>query len=116
MPIIKPEVQKVLREAGLVKKIESSDSIDTILSESGLSKSEVIEELSSLARSSSNETLRLRALELAMKAHGLLKNDNAAVQVPNFTIVFQKDVVGDHDVNPILIPRELRKEEKDGIN
>lgn len=107
MPLMRPEVQNVLRAAGLEK--ESSNPEETIsgkLDRAGLSQDEIAEELAHLAKNSGNEVLRLRALETGLKAHGALKE--TAPQIPTFNLIIQsaspsKEVPS---VNPVLFPRQ----------
>ena len=112
MPIIRPEVQKVLRTAGLMEdKAQNPDAtIIDQLNQVGLDDENIAKELSNLALNSNNEALKLRALETAMKARGTLKD--AAPQIPSFTIIIQnseqepRDFSATHGVNPILFPRQ----------
>lgn len=108
MPLIKPEIQKVLRASGLEREEAPEGTISEKLDRAGLSTTDIAEELTKIATSSGNETLRLRALETAMKAHGVLK-DSASVQVPSFTVVIQHAGSGSEntkDLNQILFPRQ----------
>ncbi len=114
---MKPEIQKVLRASGLDNSIENDDStISDKLNRAGLGTEQIADELSLLARSTNNESLKLRALETAMKAHGVLKE--SAPQVPSFTLVIQSNsetqVTSKYNlpagVNPILLPRQLLKD------
>ena len=116
MPLIKPEIQNLLRKAGLAPE---QSKIDQTLVEkldcAGLDLDSVLEELNILAKSSGNEALRLRALETALKAHGALKD--SAPAIPSFTIIIQ-DGASAHEttnpqVNPILLPRQLLSTLKD---
>ncbi len=112
MPLIKPEIQNLLRKAGLAPE---QSKIDQTLVEkldcAGLDLDSVLEELNTLAKSSGNEALRLRALETALKAHGALKD--SAPAIPSFTIIIQDpshlsdQQVNSTQVNPILLPRQL---------
>jgi hypothetical protein len=108
MPLIKPEVQKILRAAGLEKAARPEDeSLIDKLSNAGLSGDALAEELTSLALHSNNDALRLRALETVLKVKGALKEQPA--QLPSFTIVIQnssKDLSETEGVNPILFPRQ----------
>lgn len=109
MPLIKPEVQKILREAGLEKepRTKPNGTVDENLSLAGLSNESIAEELTHLALNSSNESLRLRALETALKVRGALKETPPVL--PSFTIVIQNsspDLAKTGGVNPILIPRQ----------
>src|SRR5215475_7328318 len=111
MPIIKPEIQKVLRTAGLVEESNPQGSVDESLINAGLDNESLAEELTGLALRSNNENLRLRAIETALKVKGALKE--TAPQVPSFTIVIQNspasvspDLNSTQGVNPILFPRQ----------
>lgn len=105
MPLIKPEIQQALRVAGLLpEEKESNLSFTEQLDASGLSNVELADELVHLAKNSQNESLRLRALELAARTRGLLK-DATNTQIPNFTIVIQSGADAPLD-NPILFPRK----------
>jgi len=117
MPLMRPEVQKVLRSAGLIaeKQAESDSPISEKLDAAGLSLENTFEGLSQIALSSGNEALRLRALETSLKAHGALKE--IAPPIPSFTIIIQPSATGSSSsvagipvgVNPILLPRQLLK-------
>lgn len=117
MPIIKPEVQKILRTAGLIEDrseiSEDSLNMDQQLSISGLNGESIAEELTNLALHSQNESLRLRALETALRVKGALKDQPA--QLPTFNIVIQgssTDLSKTEGVNPIIFPRQSLSEEK----
>lgn len=108
MPLIKPEVQKVLKEAGLLSS-KTSTSVIEQLNDAGLTDESIAEGLSELANSR-NETLRLRALETALKVKGALKDTPPVV--PSFTVVIQNsshDLSKTEGVNPILFPRQSFK-------
>lgn len=102
MPLIKPEVQKILRAAGLEKET-SVGSASEKLSSAGLDEDRIAEELTAIATSSGNEALRLKALETALKVHGSLK-DQTTAQLPSFNIIIQGSSEG--SINPILLPRQ----------
>lgn len=109
MPIIKPEIQKVLRTAGLLpeERAESS-TIHEGLESAGLTTEAIADELTSLALRSNNEALRLRALETALKVKGALKDTPA--QIPNFTVIIQssagEELSKTQGVAPHLFPRQ----------
>lgn len=114
MPLIKPEIQNVLRAAGLTKEkpLASESSIIEKLDDAGLSLPEILEQLAFIAKESGNEALRARCLETALKAHGALKDTTPAP--PSFTIVIQDSSSSAlNGVNPILLPRQLLKELKE---
>jgi hypothetical protein len=111
MPLIKPEIQKILRESGLDKSSDRECTVDEQLNLSGLSNEAVADELSHLALNSQNEALRLRALETVLKVRGALKEQPQAV--PSFTIIIQNsspDLTKTGGVNPILFPRVVKSE------
>ena len=123
MPLIRPEIQKVLRQAGLAPAARDSQSQQTIseqLDAAGLSLPETLEELALVAKSSGNESLRVRCLETVMKAHGALKE--TAPAPPSFTIIIQPSSFQESattlqthagvplSVNPIFLPRQLLNE------
>jgi hypothetical protein len=115
MPLIRPEIQQVLRQAGVLQEKKQTSSSENTLVEkldaAGLSLEEILEELSTAAKTSGNESLRLRALETALKAHGALKE--TAPLPPSFTIIIdnsgstQQSSTLPLGVNPILLPRQL---------
>ena len=116
MPLMKPEIQNILRKAGLAPASSDSDerSVSEKLDAAGLSLQETLDQLAYIAKESGNESLRARCLETALKAHGALKDTTPAP--PSFTIVIQPSQgspsVSSHPnlpqgVNPILLPRQL---------
>jgi hypothetical protein len=109
MPLIKPEVQKILKQAGLVKdqNTEIDRTINETLIDAGLSDENIAEELTSLALHSNNEGLRLRALETALKVKGALKETPPVI--PSFTVVINnsnKDLSNTAGLNPTVFPRQ----------
>lgn len=98
MPILKPEIQAALREAGLSR---DSTSISDKLNNADLSIDDAIIMLGDIARGG-DTAQRQRALDTILKLHGVLKEN---VQVPVVTIVIN-DPDGPKGINPILIPRE----------
>lgn len=117
MPIIKPEVQKILRTAGLLNEsVAETTTIETSLNNAGLDNTSMAEELTSLALRSQNESLRLRAIETALRVKGALKD--ATPQVPSFTIVINganSDLSRTSGINPTLFPRQSYKPSKEII-
>lgn len=120
MPLIKPEVQSILRESGLAPERNSKANEGTIaekMAQAGLDDECLVEELYNIAKMSSNEGLKLRALETALKIRGALKD--TAPPPPSFTIVIQpssfhtSDQYATDGTNPILLPRQLLNNIKD---
>jgi hypothetical protein len=120
MPIIKPEVQKVLRTAGLLPEERAENAtIHESLDNVGLTTESIADELAGLALRSNNEALRLRALETVLKVKGALKDTPAVI--PSFTVVIQssddQNLKLTQGTAPHLFPRQslelLAHEEKD---
>lgn len=117
MPLIRPEIQKVLRSAGLMeepageKTAGEDGTLTDKLNDAGLSLREILENLAYTAKESNNEGLRVRCLETALKVHGAMKD--SAPAIPSFTIVIQESSSAPTSdptikgVNPILLPRQL---------
>ncbi len=123
MPLMRPEVQEVLRAAGLAPGATKSDerTLSDKLDAAGLSLEETLEQIAQIINSTGNDALRMRAAETVLKAHGALKE--TAPAPPSFTIVIQeslgngqiaKPLAGatnlPEGVNPICLPRQLLKE------
>lgn len=123
MPLIKPEIQKVLRDAGLLKKSSTEESAPELTLQdrfeaAGFGVQDTIEELVGIAKNSGNEGIRLRAIEASLKVQGMLKEKDVQA-LPSFTIVIQPPATGSSEsllnlhpglpqgVNPILLPRQL---------
>ena len=115
MPLMRPEVQAVLRKCGLDKgpaAVGEDSTLSEQLSAAGLDLSTVLENLASVANNSGNEALRLSATRDALKMHGALREQPAAAsQMPSFTIIINDKggaaaelVQGE---NPIFLPRQL---------
>lgn len=113
MPLMRPEVQKILRAAGLGTE-EKSSSQDSPLAQrldaAGLSLDDTIDTLASIINSTGNESLKLNAVRDVLKMHGALKETSPAP--PSFTIIIQDTSEAPTSglpsgVNPILLPRQL---------
>jgi hypothetical protein len=106
MPLIRPEIQKVLRATGLEKE-PTEGTISEKLSEVGLSDDSIAENLADIATRSGNEALRLRAIETALKVRGALK-DQVQNSTPTFNLIIQScnPSVTPPSVNPIVFPRQ----------
>lgn len=118
MPILKPEIQKALRVAGLAKETVDS-SLSDKLELRGLSLDSTLEVLFDLVHNSSNEVIKRQAVDTVLKLHGVLKEQ--AAPPPSITIVINdsKSEVTPEGLNPILIPRntsDYPKNEKESIN
>ncbi len=114
MPIMSPEVQKLMRAAGLTDRDKnestSEDSIGSKLERAGLGLDDVLLNLAQTANNSANEGLKVRANETALKLHGALK-ETAAAPASNFTIIINDPTYSPakslEGVNPIFLPRQL---------
>lgn len=110
MALLRPDVQKILEEAGIAAERPSplSDDVNSKLINHGFSFDDDLSRLSDIADNSKSEALRLKATELSIKMKGLLKDQVAPP--PSCTIIIndssavQKLVNG---VNPILVPRQM---------
>lgn len=124
MPIMKPEVQRVLRAAGLKPENKEPKEDVTLEGQLGefLSVEETLENLASMAKNSASDAIRLRALETALKLYGALKESTP--QLPHFTIIINDGSVSEksqvqvlaktgNGVNPIFVPRQISLEDKD---
>jgi hypothetical protein len=111
MPLIKPEIQKVLRHVGLSDRPEPSSencSFSEKLDQAGLSNDEIAEELVQLAKNSGNEVLRLRALETALRVKGALRESAQTQAPPTFHITINSSpaaVSAPVPQNNIFLPR-----------
>lgn len=105
MPILKPEIQKALAAAGINKTADSS--INDKLEMAGLGVHDTLTELADIMNRSDNDGYRLRAIEMVLKAHGLMKE--AAAPMPSVTIVINDPSSSDsqRSINPILVPRPV---------
>ncbi len=102
MAILKPQIQEALRTAGLTRGA-TEDSTKEALENAGLGLSETLQTIEHLM-SNGTPHIQLRAAETVMKAHGLMKDQQAPM--PSITIVIN-DPESSFKVNPILLPREL---------
>lgn len=114
MPLMRPEVQAILRKVGLDKTSQQDDpgSLAEKLSAAGLDLETVLSNLAEVANTSGNEALRLSATRDALKMHGALKESaNNQSTMPSFTIIINDKLGSDSvlvdGVNPILLPRQL---------
>ena len=111
MPLLSPthsldpeQINSVLKESGLTSPVQQKGrtEIQEILNSQELGLSDLVSELSYLAKNGGSEAIRLKAAELALKLHGALVPDQQT-QVPSFQIIIQDSE--SIEINPILIPR-----------
>lgn len=109
MPLLKPNLQAVLRESGLSSESDDKTSLSEKLEEEGLSLKQTLGELAFLVRNTQNDSLKKSALETVLKLHGALKEQ--AAPLPSITIVIKdptsSETASIQGVNPICLPREL---------
>lgn len=103
MPLLKPDIQKALREANLLPE-QRQGTIEDSLDNAGLSLDSTLGTLSDLATNGSSEHIRLRATEMTFKMRGFMKEQSSPA--PSITIVIQ-DGSPAGKMNPILVPREV---------
>jgi hypothetical protein len=103
MPIIRPEIQKALRAAGLADK-EGSSTLTQRLDSNNLSIDTLLEQLSDIVQGGET-SLRLRAIDTGLKLHKVL-NDKPD-QMPQISIVIHDKFATESspEINPIFIPR-----------
>lgn len=75
------------------------------LDEAFLSESSLLESLRSIVETGQSDSVRLNAIQTALKMHGSLQERPMTVPTVNITINGTNQVLG---VNPILLPRELQ--------
>lgn len=105
MPLMNPNIQKALQVAGLEKKKGEDSSLTEKLNEENLGLSPLLGHLSDLILGAGNESTKMRAIEAALKMHGVLKDQ--AAPPPSISIIINDPQSTQFAVNPILIPREL---------
>jgi hypothetical protein len=114
---MKPEIQALMRKAGLVggeESEEGSSPLSQKLKALGYGVEETLESMVSVAQGSGNETLRYKAITDIAKMHGVLK-EQVQTQMPSFTIVLNDPFATAQEagptVNPIFLPRQLKNKE-----
>lgn len=100
MPLLRPEIDKVLKSAGIGSFDETS--LSKRMAEHGLGLGDTIGRLSDITENADSDAVRLRAIDTALKMHGVLK-ETGNVIVPVTIII--NDPQSTFKVNPILIPR-----------
>ena|SRR6185436_17618152 len=103
MPILKPQIQQALREAGLDNSEKDKGTLES-LNNAGLDLSTTLDTVKSIMTYGESDHTKLRAAELSLKAHGLMKDQSSPA--PSITIVIN-DPLSKGGINPILLPREL---------
>ena len=96
-------IEECLREAEILppRNVKpNTREISRLLENHGAGLGELASQISVLASSSQDESIRLRANELALKAHGVLEKDAGHKEVPQ--IVF---IGADQSIIQVLIPR-----------
>lgn len=87
-------------------------TLESRLSNSGLSLDTTLSELAYVMQNSENESTKLKAIEQVLKMHGVLKDSGAAPSSVN--IIIQGGM--SDGKNPILFPREVILDfETDGV-
>lgn len=104
MPLIKPDIQRALRSAG-IDNTTGDESLSELMDKKDMSLSQILDDLSDFIKTSTNEPLRMRAIEMALKMKGALK-EQAATALPTININIQDSQANvTSDINPILVPR-----------
>lgn len=110
MPLIKPEIETVLKEVfGSSTKNEDEDpkpqELSQKLEKAGLGLKTTLDTVGWLMENGASDAIRLRAAEDSLKVHGLMKEQPAAAPIVN--IVINDPGAAQMEINPILIPREV---------
>lgn len=108
MPILRPEVSKLL-EASNLNKDGADRKKDTkeMLNDAGLGLEDTLNNLRQLRDFTENESTKVRINESVLKMHGVMVNEGSTIPVINIIISDPAAPVK----NPILLPRELHKKE-----
>lgn len=103
MPLLSPnQIEKVLKQTPLKAKESSPEEVKRLLNANGVGVEDTIETLGQVMRGADNSATRLKAAEISMKLHGILSNDQSALNIPIVNIT----ILGDAErINPILLPR-----------
>jgi hypothetical protein len=108
LPILTPEIKKVLKSVGLNQDKPEGSSLED---SAGLSLESTLNTVSHIMDHGDTDTIRLNAANTALKLRGLMKD--AGATVPSVTIVIRDS--GAPLVNPILIPRAAATAEQETI-
>ena len=107
MPVINPEIQRVLQAAGVGRpQLDPTSPNGTIkdqLDQNGLDITTMLGELSNIIMQSGSEVVKISAIEKVLKMHGALKENQAPPPVPINIII--NDPGKPEGLNPILMPR-----------
>jgi hypothetical protein len=105
MSLLNPEIQKILKQAGLGSE-EKDETLQSKLNRHNLSLDDALEKLADLANNGETDQIKMRAVETTLKINGVLKE--TGISPPSITInIIDNDRPA--GPNPILIPREFRK-------
>ena len=106
MPLITPDISKVLETVGLGP---TSNPDDDLYTKHRLSDDDVIRELREFTDDPGlSPALKLRALELAAKMKKMMTADGNVGQVSFNIVINDPGSGGSTGPNPILIPREVK--------
>lgn len=103
MPLLSPNINAALQVAGISENSkDGSPDIKRQLERAGLSTEEILVQIQQEMTGAESSSNRLRAAELGLKVHGLMKDAQSILPIINFII---KD--SQPGINPILVPREI---------
>lgn len=103
MALLKPEIARTLREAGIGEPAE--DDIKELFKNHRLSVDDSIGILADIAQNSGNDGLKLRAVDLALKAQQVMRDQGA--MPTQVTFIINDPSSKGMTINPILIPRGM---------
>lgn len=108
MPLINHGIQDALRKAGIVKDPnEGPSNIQSKMNEAGMSVDELLISLRDTVEGADSSSVKLRAIDTALKLHGVLKDQVAPPPLVNIIIADPNPLKAEGGLNPILIPRKV---------
>lgn len=112
MPLLKPEVSRLLEAAKLKKSGGAAEqTLKEQLDDAGLGLSDTLNSMKQIRDFSESESTKTRINETILKLHGVMKEEG--VTIPAITIVISDPSGAAINDNPILMPRELHKLKRD---
>lgn len=112
MPLLSPSslgpgIHEALKVAGLDRpegqgSLKNSKSLDSLLEDSGLDATRVLEEVGNLMKYAEQESTRLQAAKIGLQLNRMLEDDDLK-RIPVVNIIINDSEYT--QINPILLPR-----------
>jgi len=113
MPLLKPDVSRILDEALKAGKGEArSKDTKELLEEAGLGLTDTLLSMKNTRDFTESESIRTSINRDILKMHGVMREEGSSVPVINIIIADPNAPA----VDPILLPRELHASYKESIN